>query len=117
MTSNWSSEQWLPLERELFDSLTSSKSTQIVPRTGWPQHVPKMEGKGNQVVQVWSWVPREGEGVIEVIRQASTYWKRDRWYLIKTTDGRTRISRTPDKSIEGDPHHADKLPGWSLDRP
>lgn len=111
-------QEWLPIGRGHYDRLTGSESTQVVPPACWPPHVPKMEAKGNKVAQVWAWAPQEGQGAVEVIRETehdgSTMWKRDRWYLMETTDGRTWISRVPDKNIEGGGHRSDTLPPWPL---
>ena len=106
-------EDCLPVARNIFDALIRSDTTQVVPRANWPPHVFKMEAEGNTVRQVWSWVPQEGQVALEVIRECSTFWKRDRWYLSETTDGRVWITRAPDKNIEGG-HHSGRLPPWPL---
>ena len=107
---------WRPFPREQYDALIRSTSTQVVPRLSWPPHVPKMEANGNKVVGVWSWVPQDGQVALEVVREfyGDKPWKRDRWYLIETTDKRTWITRTPDKAIEEGRHHSDMLPAWPL---
>jgi len=106
------------IDRETFDRLTSSDSTQVVERPDWPDIPRKMEDAAQAVRQVWCWTNSEGEGVLEVIREhrqdGSTAWKRDRWYLIETVEGGTFITRKPDKDIEGGSHHSSSLPPWPI---
>jgi hypothetical protein len=112
---------WRAIDRRTFDALTSSNSTQLVPKAEWPDIALRMEASGESVAQVWAWSPTSDTGVLEVVRESSvggsTMWKRDRWYLAETSDGDTMITRRPDKDIEGRSHHSTVLPPWPLRDP
>ena len=116
--------RWIEQPPKQAQSLLASNSTTPVPRKDWPDFTKKMPS----VIGVYAWQnpgidigTSEGTvknviGALEVLREtgeSDPRFKADRWILVQTNDGKTRMGG-PLKELPHK-HHLMELPDWTVE--
>jgi hypothetical protein len=110
------------ITQDMYNSITGSASTQVLPLDQWPNFVTKIPGV--QYVAVWRSTRSGIDAAMQVIRESDSTqyeWKVDQWYtLANVSDGRYYMWG-PDKDIyqQGPDglelkHHTKWLNPWNI---